>query len=389
MPYVTEYPLSKAASYSGGQVLEFLSDANAGMIYQGATWTLDGEIKCTLDGTNVVKSTDAVYFDMLSGFHGMINELDITLQGTGFSENLLNYGRIVHMKNVATRNLADLGSGTADALEGLAPSNAMTNGLMNGRLNLSAVDADDQGYIPFSLKLDCMLNNSGDLPADLTGQIKVRMVLARGYQFMFGEDTTVNTQFTVKSPRLRCQVRPLTDRDPTQLALNYRYAYTTQIESNNQTLYAYIPGVSTGVHMSFISQNNESNVTKNFYATAPVPGIPPENASAQTSENEYGFQKVVYSINANNSVLKGYTMDSREDILRTALDSYGSRKNQSTLINLMRRPNNPDGYLLGIQFPGAMNFSGQKFGAQLRSQVGQNGNGNYRAFIVADMVKVM
>lgn len=368
--------------------MEFLSDVNVGQIYQGGTVTLDGWAKFTSDGTNVVKSTEALYFDMLSGFHGMIDTHNVTLRANGFQEDLLNYGRMVHMKNVATRNLENLGSGTADALEGLCPSTSMTNGIMNGRLNLSALDADDQGYVPFSIKLDCVLNNSGDLPADLTGQIKIRIVLARGYQFMYGADNTVNAQFSIKEPRLRYQIRPLTDNDPSQLALNYRYTYSTQVESNNQTLYAYIPGVSTGVHMSFISQTDENDVTKNYYATAPVPGIPPENASAQTSENEYGFQKVVYSINANNTVLKGYTMDSREDILRTALDSYGARKNQSTLINLMRRPNNPDGYLLGIQFPGAMNFTGNKFGAQLRSQVGQNGNPDYRAYVVADMIKV-
>lgn len=360
--YRSIYPLSQKAEYISNNPLDFVLNLDNEKLLNG-TVTAVGEFIAYATGTTPVNG-EAIYYDPKTGFHALFRDISTIFRNTGDEESLQNYPRLVKMQSLATIPEESYGTETNNAVEGRAPTRAIVQGYMKGQ---SATNK----YLPFSVKLETLVNRaSAPLSSAATGQIAIRIRLAPNAEFFFGTGyDSANTTYAIKNLKLNYQTIP-DDGTRVPVTLNYYHSDRAILDSNNQNISSFVPGTCDTVHISFINEALEQTSTANYLMCAPPPGKPPLGFSdSDVTPDSYGLERVYYAVNDTDTALVGYTMESREEILTNGLRSFDpSLKNYSTLIRLMRDEAYPDGYLAGINFGTGLNFSNQKFAAEMQSQ---------------------
>jgi hypothetical protein len=345
------------------------------------TVTLEGSIEVIETGGGHVGPLTRLYYDPLVGAHGILRDLTTEFQMMGITEQFQNYPRLVKMNRLALTHDESLGTETSNCLELTVHNEQQAKGILEGLNSLDGggVQTDGGGYaIPFSLKLMNALNSaSAPVSSSSTGQVRLRIRLAPANEFLYGEDfTTGGWTYIVRDLRLRYQTIP-DDGKKQQVQMQVYHSYRTLLDSNNTNISTFVPGLAMAVQASFINQNYENDPNQNFLTCQPPPGIPPVGASdiadgSSTIEHfDYGIERLYYAINDTDTALVGFTLESREEILINALRAFGG--NMQKFGALLRRMRNPDlkrtdGYLAGIPFGGLLDFSRNKFAAQIETQ---------------------
>jgi len=369
--YRSIYPLSQKSQYSENDNIDFVLSLDNEKLVPGSV-TLEGEAAIFTTGTTKVDGPDRIYYEPRVGYHGIIRNLTTTFQNLGIVEQLTDYPRLVKMRGLATKYDNEYGSQTDTCVEGRVPTKKMAKGMAEGlTYSVNRGNTTPQSYVPFSLKLENSLNKANaPISSAVTGQIRLQIRLSPNQEFLFGEDLTANTNYKVQNLKLRYITIPDDgSRNPIQME---RYSsFRALIDSNNQNISTFVPGgLADSVHMSFISLANEQDATQNYILCSPPPGIPPLGVSQDVAPDSYGLERVTYAINDTDTALVGWTLESREEIVRNGIRSFNPSTQQfSALIRHMRDPQFPDGYIAGIPFGGLMNLQQNKFACELESQV--------------------
>jgi hypothetical protein len=356
------------------QRAEYLSNENCDF-----TLTLDNEK--LVSGTVVIEGVVAVYtdtldpptrlanqevyYDPLAGFHSLFRDFTTEFSTIGVVETFQNYPRLVKMQTIATEYDDSLPMESRLSLEGRCSNVRQTKAFLNGT---EAGSKDTQAGVSFSVKpLICINKASSPLSSTATGLIKVRVRLAPDSEFLFGNGVTSSVYY--KITQLRCRYQTIPDDGklvPTQMEI-YN-VYRASLESNNQNISTFVPSLCDAVHLSFIPQTEEGQLTKNYLRCAVPLGKAPFGASSQDQMNEYGLERIIYAVNDVDSAIVGFTLQSREEICTNGLRSFRNPAvKYSELIRHFREPNS-DRYVAGLNFGGLIDFSTSKFSSELQSQ---------------------
>jgi hypothetical protein len=364
--YRSIFPVSQKSSYGQNDNVDLVLNLEGEKLIPG-TVTLEGKCAVYSTGTTAVVATDAIYYEPRVGYHGMIRDLTTEFQNVGILESLQNYPRLVKMHALANTYDESFGTETMNGVEGRVPNKQIAKGYLEGQR------ANDS-FIPFSLKLNCVVNKaSGPLASAAVGQVRLRLRLSPNEEFLFGEDFDVaNSSYAIQDLKLRYQT--MADdgvRAPVNLELYH--SFRSILDSNNQNIATFVPGLCDSVHMSFINQTQEQTSTQNYILCSPPPGKPPLGFEGTDTPQSYGIERLYYAINDTDTALVGFTMESREEIVRNGLRSFDpSVDKYSALIRHMRDPDYPDGYLAGIPLGGLLDFTKNKFAVEIQSQCDNN-----------------
>jgi hypothetical protein len=278
------------------------------------------------------------------------------------------------MKRLATLGNDGLGTQTDTGVEGTCPNVTIAHGMLAGR---SAGD----GFTPVSLLLDTVMNNaSAPFSNKAVGQINIRLVLASDDAVLWGTDFVAgSTGYVIKNVHLRYQWLP-DDGKVAPISVREIVTYTTTLDSNTQNISTSVSGLCSSVAVSFLSQDDANSYSQNKLKCPPPPGIPPKGArtgaaSSAVDTGHYGVEKVYYALNDTETALVGFVIESREEILKNALEVFNNGLDNESLgviySSLIRRMNNDfnsDGYLAGIPFAGLVDLSVNRFGCELETE---------------------
>jgi hypothetical protein len=154
-----------------------------------------------------------------------------------------------------------------------------------------------------------------------------------------------------------------------QVQMEVYQTFRSAIDSNNQNISTFIPGLCDSIHMSFIPQVTEGTPTKNYLQLAVPPGTPPLGASGSYTGGHYGIERIYYSVADTDTAVVGFTLESREEIVHNALRSFKAPADKfGALIRHFNQEDASDCYLVGIPFGGLIDFSRVKFSMEVESQ---------------------
>lgn len=362
--YANVFPLSQKQEYYSQENVDFLLNLDNVKLVPGSV-VIEGEVAVFPDRAvpGTAYNGQDIMYDAQSGFHGLFRDLTTEFQNVGVIENFMNYPRYAKMATVALTHDESLAVESVNAVEGKVMNAGQTRGMLYGR---SSTDS----YIPFSVKpLFCLNKANAPMSGMATGQVRVRVRLAPDEEFLYGTGFTMGTTgYIIRNLRLRYIVVP-DDGKKGPVQMEVYQTFRSAVDSNNQNVSTFIPGLCDAVHISFIPQVTEGTPTKNYLQLAVLPGQPPLGASGTYTGNHYGVERLYYSVNDTDTAVVGFTLESREEIVYNALRSFNSSADKHcSLIRKYNQEDASDSYLVGIPFGGLIDFSRVKFSMELQSQ---------------------
>ena len=362
--YANIFPLSQKSEYYSQENIDFLLNLDGVKLLAGSV-VIEGEVAVFPDRSvpGTPYAGQNIMFDAQSGFHGLFRDLTTELQNLGVIENFQNYARYAKMATVALTHDESLAVESVNAVEGKLQNAEQVRGLLLGR-------SSSDNYVPFSVKpLFCLNKASAPLSGAAVGQVRVRVRLAPDDEFLYGSAFSLGTTgYIIKNLRMRYVTVP-DDGKKTQVQMEVYQTFRSAVDSNNQNVSTFIPGLCDAVHISFIPQVTEGTPTKNYLQLAVLPGQPPLGASGTYTGNHYGVERLYYSVNDTDTAVVGFTLESREEIVYNALRSFNSSADKHcSLIRKYNQEDASDSYLVGIPFGGLIDFSRVKFSMELQSQ---------------------
>lgn len=375
--YRSIHPVSQQESYTQNQNIDFILNLSNEKLIPG-TVTLEGLCGIYSDKANLTGTAghEEISYDPLTGYHGLLHDITTEFEQLGIFENLQHYGRLVKTGRLCTEYLKSLGTETKNSVEGCAPFVNTACGLAEG------IGGNRGSKIPFSIKLQNVVNKmSAPVSSKATGPIRIRFRLAADDEFLWGENYVSGTGGYVLS-ELKIRFQTIPDDGKLQPVTFERYqAYSINLDTNNQNISAFVPGLCDSVHMSFIKVDNEDDPKKNYLGCEVPPGKPPLGATdSNCTPGEYGLERVYYAVADVDTALVGFTMESREELMMNGIRSFNpSLKGHNCLARRLRDQEYPDGYVLGIPMGAPIQMAQNKFAAELQSQC--TNDNQYRAYM--------
>ena len=360
--YNVVYPLAKRDEYLANETVDLVVSLAGRKLVPGSL-SICGEVSIlsNVQASTAVTIDQEVLIDPDVGYHAMFRDFTTEFRDVGLTESFSYYPRYVKMHTQAMEYQDSLGTETMNCAEGKCLSETVRRGY-----NLGGANPDQAPRVPFSLK-PLIAPNKSDQPlaGDQFGAIRIRCRLAPNDEVVYGADADADSGYKIHNLQLRFES---IDDDQSRPPVNMEVYHVARqvIETNNANLSSFVPGLASAVHMSFIPSADETNVNANFLRCAPLvgQGLPPAGADNQSLPIN-GADRLFYAVNDNDSALVGFTMESREEMVYNYLRSWNLEP--KAYANVLRRLNQGDAYGLGIPFGTALDFSQQKFAAEIDS----------------------
>lgn len=355
-------PMSQRAEYLSNENVDFTITIDNEKLIPGSV-VIEGLVTVYTDMPTAATpfANQEIYYDPLTGFHGLFRDFSTEFSNTGVVETYQNYPRSIKMITCGTEYDDSLPMETRLSIEGRCSNERQTKAYLNGTL------ASDRSC-PFSVKpLICINKASSPLSHTATGLIKIRARLAPDHEFLYGEGFTSAVGYKITQLRMRYQTIPDDGKlVPTQMEI-YN-VYRASLETSNQNISTFVPALCDAVTISFIPLAEEGVAKLNYLRCAVPLGKAPFGASSQDQMNEYGLERIIFAVNDVDSAVVNFTMQSREEICMNGLRSLRSPAvKYSELIRHFREPSS-DRYLAGLNFGGLLDFSQNKFSCEMLSQ---------------------
>ena len=244
-------PISVRDTYTEFNQVDFMVQLRNNSI-QANSFRVNGKIKVFGDGTQIVKA-DNVFFNAYSGISSIINVCSTSINSTQILENISNFGRLVGMKRQAKYTLPQLSASSFASLE--------LCGNRNNQLLVGEVGED--GYVSFSMAIDCCLNNSmgGDLHPAKINEIRLMLTLESALNSLFINklDSAIGVLSYQLKDLLLCwtEVPSLPSPQPIGMVTYFLTQQTIVSKNTNLTI---MSGTSPAdaLSISFIKQKNRS-----------------------------------------------------------------------------------------------------------------------------------
>ena len=351
-------------------------------VYHGNS-ALFGNLRGYSTGNTLVDADDDIYFDHLTGAHGLVADIETIIEGLGIVEHIQVYPRWARNHGVLLLAEEGLGTDTNSAQQLICPSPNVAKGLLEG-ITVTAEDG-----IPFVIPLQYCLNTlNNPIAGNDLGKIKVRINFARNDDFLAGSSVTANSNYQVTN--LKMGFSSHTDpsyKTPAGTRMTVIESYAPVIDTDNFAVETFA-NPCRGVLMNFVKTTDLNDATKNHYVWNVPPGAAPLGANPRGLDTKhYGLEKITYSINDTETALIDYTLESREEIMANGLACLGGKPAQhyNALIRHMQDPVNPDCYVAGINFGGLVDFTRNKFSARLESKISSTDQYNAHLYFLTEI----
>lgn len=361
--YCNIFPLSQASEYYSQTNVDFLLNLDNAKLVPGSL-VIEGEV-CVLPNrsapTTFYNGEDILY-DPQCGWHALFRDITVEMGNLGIAEAMMNYSRYAKMATVALTHQESIAVESVNAVEGKVANEIQARGMLYGR---SSTD----GYIPFSVKpLICLNKATAPLSGAAMGTVRLRVRLAPDEECLYGSAFVLGTTgYIIKN--LRCRYVTIPDdgkKVPVQMEVYQTFRST--VDSNNQNISTFVPGLASAIHMSFIPQVTEGTPTKNYLQLAVPPGQPVYGSGTYTG-GAYGIEKLYYSVNDTDTAVVGFTLESREELIHNGLRSFAAPPEKyASLIRQFNKADASDGYIIGVPFGGLIDFSKTKLSIEIQSQ---------------------
>jgi hypothetical protein len=321
---------------------------------------LNGEVSVVYPtGTNAIAPLNAkVAYDGFIGSHCFIDRIDTSSDVYGNIENLSYYPRMQSAKAQATLTKDDLFNSTYVCENRVASeqlSNIMLKGMVDASMAGNPYNADFTTPLSFSLKLDFCLNSpigENMLPYAKTGDIRVKLTLARNLSILFGNPNIgVSIAYQLKNLRLTFESVPDTGKYAPQYTMRIKTALKTSIQSSFANISTKVPMVCDRFWATAILQSEEDNASFNGMQNERIPNV----SELQILWNDAMTQQLTY------------TLRNEEEILHHYLRAIGNKvgKNDASLNTLASN----QGWGMGLLFGQLVDLSKSKLGLNITSTV--------------------
>ncbi len=288
-------------------------------------------------------NADEIFLDHRIGGHSVFDSFTTEFQNQGIGENLLNYPKMVGMKNVAQKDEADYHS-VKSLVELRCPSGNQVRSLMVGVLpTQSGAVAGDLKDIDISVKPDVCLNNmDADLSFKKTGWVKLSTNLSRVLQVLYGRDVNALNKYNIHNVKLRFTSIPDVNNN---VNLSTTINLKSSINSAFSNTASKVPAVCNSVSCVFLPQSNENSARDNNNELATLPSIDELSFNFSDSTSKY----------------VSYIISDKDEMRKRFIESLGD-----TGHNQLNANNNPKNFGIGLKFP-PTDLSQQKFNIQIKS----------------------
>lgn len=356
--YKSIFPLSQHSVYGGDDNVDFILSLEGQKLVPGSL-ILEGKVKILNDAGAQMTNTDDIRYDPYAGYHSLFRDITVEFQSIGTVESIIGYPRYVKMQCVATNYEESLASESNLTVEGRCPNDIISHGYCLGEIG---------GYQSFSVKPQICLNKaSAPLSVKNVGTIKIRARLAPNIEFLYGTDCTSNTKYELIDLALRYQAIP-DDGKVDLVNMTIMNTFRTQVDSNNQNISTYVPGMCDSFVASFIPQVSEGDYQANYLQMAVPPGTPPLGASNDNVAYGYGIERLYVAVNDTDSALVNFTLESREEMVVNGLRAFQTPAQKYAALIRHFRSQVSDCYLIGLPFGGLLDFSQTKFAVEVQSK---------------------
>ena len=292
--------------------------------------------------TRVVQ-TDEIFIDHRIGGHSVFDSFTTEFQNQGIGENLLNYPKMVCMKNVAQKDENDYHSIKA-LVELRCPSANQARSLAVGVLpTQSGAGAGDLKDIDISIKPDVCLNNmDSNLSFGKTGWIKLSTNLSRVLQVIYGRDVNTLNKYNIHNVKLRYTSIPDVNNN---VNLSTTINLKSSINSAFSNTASKVPAVCNSVSCVFLPQSSENSARDNNNELATLPSI----------------DELSFNFSDSTSKFISYIIKDKDEMKQRFIESLGA-----TGHNQLNSNHNPENFGIGLKFP-PTDLSQQKFNIQIKS----------------------
>ena len=331
--YSMSIPENNKDVYTASDNVSFMINGDEGMSLLKNSVRLEGNLQVLVGGVRQV--AQLVYFNPQVGAHGLIESMQVSTQN-GLVENISNdYGRLVNMKEQATRSINDTLNGS-EMCELKMPTNHQIQNYGHGTKSHSnqagSVITDD---VSFSVKPLCCLNRvsseSGNLPFSRSGSVKLQLILSRDLSFLYGNVATGTAlTYEIRNLKLSYVQVPSQDLDNQPQMCRTFLSIKQTLNSNVSSVNAKVPAEVDAVSISFQRTANENTVRNDNYKLDNVDGM---------KRLEFGF---------NNSVeMVKYQIEDRGEMKQRGLNSFSYMGHNQMKANLS---NKGSGFIAGLNF---------------------------------------
>jgi hypothetical protein len=368
--YRSVFPLTQQSFYTQNQTNKFVLSTEGQSILPGSV-RITG--RCSIQHADADIVAQQVYYDPLVGYHGLFAKIESGTRAQSTVETLTYYPRLVKTKASGRSYNVSLSVDSFNSIEGRASSIRQVQGLIQG-LGTTDVASVADTFIPFSIVPDIWLNKlDSALPGSRIGnEVIIQFTMSPNQQFLYGADVNTTSTYQVSDLKVQWEAIPETlngNKNP----INYeKYVDDRQLMNSGVTsINVVAPGVMVdSVHMSFVDNSKEFTVTDNFLQCAVPPGrapfVPVEPQVGSNIMNDYGLERIIWSINNSDTSVSGFVQDNREEILWNGLRSLNLEP--TAWDSQLENPYMPDLYLAGIPFGGLQDLMSKRFAVQLYSQ---------------------
>jgi len=342
------------------------------------TFVLNGQRAIYSTGATTVVAGDSLYTDPDIGIASMLKGVIWSFSRTGTQENIQDYPYLVKKYSLLRQDEESIGTNLRSSMELRAPNQQQTQALALG-VQGRAVAADN-AFVDFSHKFICGLNTAeATISSDINGNLIFDIQLQSNASALFGSSNTVNASYSLKNLTLEFEVIPDTGVRKDVMYIKHIHGQD-QLLANETTLTNTVNGAAcTGFLSTAINLTKLSDITANSYAAAPPAGAPPIGSTSTDTFLTYGIERTFYSIGNVDTVLTGYELTSREEIVGNALAAVGNMDKYGTLLRRMRHPLNPDGYVWGYLWKDALDLTNNSLTQYVKSLAGSP-NPEYQVF---------
>ncbi len=357
--YNVVFPLAKRDEYLANETVDFVISL-AGKKLVPNSLSIVGSCAAFKDAAlTSIALADEVVMDPDCGYHSCFRDFTTEFRDVGLTEAFSYYPRYVKMQSQALNYQDSLGTETENCAEGMCFSETVRRGYMLG----GAVD----DRVPFAIKPRIAPNKSDQpIAGDQFGALRIRCTLAPNDEVLYGVDAGAAI-YKLSDLQVRYET---IDDDQSRPPVNMEVYHVARqvIETNNANLSSFVPGLASSVHISFNKAADERDSTKNFLACEPIEGTPLGSSEADAQNfGQNGADRLYYAVNDNDTMLVGFTMESRAEIVHNYLRSWNLEP--KAYANVVRRMNRGEAYGIGIPFGSPLDFSQQKFAVEIDSGV--------------------
>ncbi len=357
MNYNLRFPVNQKSEYKPGDNVDFVMSFPA-MSLLGNSVHLSGVLNVYKVPGHRVLATDKIYYDSATGINSFFNNVVVSSFTKGTIETQSDYPRWIKMKHTATKTASQLVTSNNLLTQLLCQDDSLTTPLMTDKL-------------PFSVAVDCCLNNSvptqdnvaAEIPYVVSGDVTLCLRLVQPLEALYGADVNAQVTYTITDFACEYVTKPQAPKPP-QPTMLINYSVKQIINSSNAVVNVKLPAIINRMSSSFMKVSEELQYTLNNLEL----------------ERPKGIDKLYYTFNDSTNTFITYPIESIEDILQHYLESFQNpdvdmsapdavnsniRKNNATLRKIIENKL----FGVGLDLETNLSLQNTSLGVQIHSQV--------------------